>query len=108
MDYRIIAAIFGLAGGLITIVVTPWIKWQFDKKRERYKNRKKFIDDVREQIIHCRKDVRFFCTTPLYSQLRHHLSKKLIEQSESETPPASLYVELLDRVHELESKWDIL
>ena len=46
MDYRIIAALFGLGGGLITIVVTPWIKWQFDKKRERYKNRKKFIDDI--------------------------------------------------------------
>ncbi|MGH2552638.1 MAG: hypothetical protein ACRDEB_02910, partial [Chitinophagaceae bacterium] len=101
MDYKIIAGILGLIGGFISAIIVPWGRWQFDKKRERYKHRKKFIDDTREQIIRCKNDIRFFCTTPLYSQLRPFLTKKLIKEAESNSPTSDLYIQLLDYLHKL-------
>ncbi len=108
MDEKIIAAILGIIGGVAGSMFTPWAKWQFEKKRQRYQNRIKFLKDARDLAYRTRDNFGFFITIEYYSQIRPYLPKKLIQKWEVGQDFKEGYPELLDLLSDLEKKWDIL
>lgn len=108
MDEKIIAAILGVIGGVAGSMFTPWAKWQFEKKRQRYQNRVDFLKDARSLAYQTRDNFGFFITTEYYAQVRAYLPKKLIQKWEGSQDFKQGYPELLDLLSELEKKWGIL
>jgi hypothetical protein len=108
MDEKIIAAILGIIGGITGSMFTPWAKWQFEKKNQRYQNRVKFLESARNLAYRTKDNFGPFITTEYYAQIRPYLPKKLIKKWEVSQDFKHGYPELLDVLSELEKKWDIL
>jgi hypothetical protein len=108
MDEKIIAAILGIIGGVAGSMFTPWAKWQFEKKRQRYQNRIKFLKEARDLAYRTRGNFGFFITIEYYSQVRAYLPKKLIHKWEVSQDFKDGYPDLLDVLSDLEKKWGIL
>jgi hypothetical protein len=115
---NILLPIFTAALG---VWVGQFIKWNFEKRKLRYEERKLFIAKVREYLHNSstwsRKD---FKQTALYTQLRPHLSKKLLEKIDAPLNTIHMnsvgsavdinieWVELFHEVSALEKKWGLL
>lgn len=98
-----------------------WLKWDFEKKKLRYEERKQFIKTIRDEVIKTDFYLLRFYNSILYSQLRPYLTKKLIKEFETHALPKksrTLEVgdnfritneqQLLDVIQELERKWGLL
>jgi hypothetical protein len=110
---------------IVTAAVGVWIgrylKWDLEKKKLRYKERKIFILAMREYLHNSNTWSRGdFKKTVLYSQLRPHLSEKLLKSLDTPSNTLRIYkvgsavdidmewVESFQEVNALERKWSLL
>ena len=104
-------------GGIITFIV----KWYIEKRRIRFKRRVELIDNAKNEINIDNFNRIDFIKTPIYSNLKRHLSEKFKKQIESS--PLHFYIEkkdgnhyqmknfkkeLLDEIAVLEEKWKLI
>jgi hypothetical protein len=105
----IITAAIGLVSGIAGSMFAPWAKWQFEKKRERYNNRIKFLKEARDVAFSCQNSQPgVFITTECYARVRPYLPKNIIKKWEVKRDFNNSYPEILDSLSELEKKWHIL
>ena len=110
---NVFSAIIGFVGGLLV----PWVKWEIEKRRNRYEYRKDLIAawkrDVEKTDFTSPEGISSFCSSPVYSSLRSHMEKELITKIEA---IRSMYVGggrghdvrkhmLLDEIAKIEKKW---
>jgi hypothetical protein len=111
-------AIISYCAGIITVIVTPWIKWFFKRKEIelniRINNRKERIRQWREEISNHKSWVTFF-RTPTYYALKNKISQDEINELLKPVPGLKLITpdeKILNRFHELVSKiekeWGII
>ncbi len=112
----IIAGIVGYLSGLIT----PWVKWKIEKRRDRHHARKQLVMAWRTAIEaeeHDMLDSRSkFAESASYSSLRVHLSQEVLKKVEDRytfyaTGPRGDRVRLqmlLDEISHLERKWKLV
>ena len=112
----IVGAVIGFVSGLLT----PWVKWEVDKRRERLAYRRRTVELWRTAIDrekHEPTDSRSdFLASPAYTSLRPHLSEEARRKVEA---PRTVYVGggrgdsvrkqvLLDEVARIERTWALL
>jgi len=76
----IISGVIGLLTGAAGSLVAPWMNWGIKKKEIKHQGRINLIKEVRIEIQQPTFNVFIFRTTPLYFQLKKHLSEKLNEE----------------------------
>ena len=112
----IITAVLGFLGGL----VTPWIRWLVEAKRNRDSSRRRMISDWRAAIdtadFYDERNQSTFGSSAIYSSLRAHMRPSVISKFEE---PRTMYVGggrgedvrkqmLFDEVARLEKGWKLL
>lgn len=112
--------IFGAAVGFISGLLTPWIKWQIDKQKDRHDYRRKLVIDWRAAIDAERGDPfapgSSFGSSAAYSSLRPHMQTDAIKKIEASR---TVYVGggrgdsmrkqmLLDEVARIEKQWKLV
>jgi len=112
----IVSAAVGFASGLLT----PWIKWQIDKRREQLAYRRESVKAWRAAIekeeYQSADELSTFLSSAAYSGLRIHLSAEALKTVEA---VQTIYVGgargdfvqknvLLDEVARLEKEWALL
>ncbi len=121
MSDIVVVAIIGLISGSIGSLVAPWAQFGVEKYKLRLENRKKFIDNCREEIQKDEFDIVEFINTPLYSQLRVELAQNLREEL-SKVSSDKVVIQLggrgegannykpklLDELAYIENKWKLL
>jgi hypothetical protein len=75
----LVTAMLGFLGGLLT----PWIRWQIEKKRAIRQERAAHIAKWREAIEQVDVDNESFGDTAWYSALRAHMKPEVIEKVEA-------------------------
>ena len=79
----LIAAIFGLGGGIVGSLIAPWIQWGVEKRRQRQAKRRELIRSSRS-MLSTEIDKKTFRETEVYSQLKPHLYRAVIDEVESD------------------------
>jgi hypothetical protein len=114
---KIIIALGGAIIGFVSGLLTPWVKWQIEKRQKRRENREALIKRWREAIESSPEiDRGKFGNTEAYSSLRFHMQKRVIQDFEAQR---TTYVPggrgqsvrkqmLLDEVARLEKKWGLV
>jgi hypothetical protein len=111
----IVSAVVGFLSGLLT----PWIKWQIEKRRDKQRHRRDLIRSWRDAID--RHDgfggaKSTFGDTDAYASLRPHMREEAVKKFEASR---TAYVGggrgelvkkqmLLDEVARIESKWGLV
>lgn len=114
----LIPAISAIIGGLIVGVVAPFVKGYLEMKKIKRDDRKFLIGNIR---FHLQQEIPFdsdkFIKTIYYSQLKPHLSEKLIHKIEWRTNQVTIVIghkrddivyEILDEITLLEKKWNLI
>ena len=70
----IVPAIAGLLAGVVGSLVAPWVNWTIEKRREKMKYRREFIQRCREKIESADFDRFAFFATHEYLTLKQFLS----------------------------------
>ena len=87
MDERVlfylVAVVFGVAGGFVGSLIAPWVHWGVEKRKERQAKRRELIRSCRS-VLSTEIDKKTFRDTEIYSQMRPHLYKAVIEEFEGE------------------------
>ena len=113
----LVAAILGVAGGVIGSLIAPWVHWGVDKRRQRQAKRRELIRSCRS-MLSTEIDKKTFRDTEVYSQLRPHLYKVVIDEIEREKSPETLKentdrtenfkLRLLEDVARIEREWILI
>lgn len=117
MDYKIISAIIGLLGGIIGSFITPFIKWDVEKRKLRRQSR---IDKIKfwRNEIDSHEDFSTFFRTQTFNELRPLFTKE--EQNswnaiwkgeylgKTRTDDRLKTLQFHTKVSELEKKWKII
>jgi len=80
--FYLVAAISGIAGGVIGSLIAPWVHWGVEKRKQRQAKRRELIRSCRS-MLSTEIDKKTFRETEVYSQLRPHLYKAVIDEIES-------------------------
>ena len=122
MDEKtIISAIAGFVSGLIASLIAPWVKWNIEKKKIKFENKRKLVESWRN-IIENSFDANTFRETVTYSQMKNYLSdaiKKELDPPDYDNDKPVLHFRsvigrdnlkdrLLDEVSIIERKWDLI
>jgi hypothetical protein len=117
MDYKIIAAIIGLLGGVVGSFMTPFVKWDIEKRKLRRQSRIDKIKFWRDEIDQ-HEDFSTFFKTQTFNELRPLFTKE--EQNSwnvvwhgvylnQSTPDDRLKtLKFHSKVSELEKEWKII
>ena len=108
-----------IVGGLITGVISPYVAWGVEKRREKLKARRDQIAYWREKIKIKDFNRESFRETTGYSTLRPYLTTGLIAEIErpgtelmtTNTSPdrrTQLKAKVLDEISEIERKWKLI
>ncbi|MFC1564458.1 hypothetical protein ACFL6G_05945 [candidate division KSB1 bacterium] len=107
-------AIPALIGGVTASIIAPLIKWGIEKKRNKMEYRRNQIKRWRD-FIHNEFEQLNFKDTTIYSELRPHLSKKVLENTEGNTITILegrgcnvIKSMILDDIARLEKEWDLI
>lgn len=104
---------FGVAIGSLK----PLIDWKIEQKRQLRDERKLLLSRIRILLSKDPLEQFNFINTVEYSQIRPLLSKELIDKLETHTKEVTIRighrrygadVELMDRIHEIENRWNLL
>ncbi len=121
----VVSAVVALITGAMASLIAPWAVWGVEKRRLRYSSRKELVRDLRDVLLDP-PDRNEFRLMPVYSRIRPHLSKNVIETIEPKT--AGLVNEaftvsigqgrhsginqysqlLLDDIARIEKKWSLI
>ena len=113
----IIAAICGLAGGIVGSLIAPWVQWGVERRRQRQAKRRELIRSGRS-LLSTDIDKKTFRETEVYSQLRPHLYQAVIDAiekdgskenaQENEDGPEDFKSPLLDDIARIEREWILI
>ncbi len=121
MDWvqTLILAIAGLISGTLASLVAPWINWGIERKREQLNAKRLLLQDVRDKPNLLEHNKRAFRESIEYSRIRPYLTRKLID--EIETNDITMIVEdekikgmldfrrmVLKEITALEKKWKLI
>jgi len=107
----IIGGIAGAITGAITSLLSPWIHWRIEKRRNQAQRQREIIDEARAEFFGSpqrREDIR---QGKSYAAMRHHLSPELvaeIERNRVSGGEANLQQRLLEEIAALEKKWNLV
>lgn len=107
----IISGVVGLIAGTIGSLVAPWVNWKIEKKRMRRSKRQGLLTQLRVYLESpsSRQNV---LEEKEYLQLKKHMRKKVVSNLEKGGRPHRMDRDkkevLLDELHHLEEKWDII
>lgn len=107
---------------LLTAAIGVWVgqlvKWEYEKKKLRFEERKKFIQNIREAVASEEFNRIDFMETVFYSQIRPYLSKNVLIDFEGETGEIKVskkdrlritsYLLMLDDIQRIEREWGLL
>ncbi|HIJ56022.1 MAG TPA: hypothetical protein HPQ03_07845 [Deltaproteobacteria bacterium] len=115
--FYLVAAIFGVAGGFIGSLIAPWVHWGVEKRRQRQARRRELIRSCRS-MLSTEIDKKTFRDTEVYSQLRPHLYKVVIDELERDESAETLKENagriedfkqsLLEDIARIESEWILI
>ena|ERR1043165_349054 len=117
----IISAIAGFASGLIASLIAPWVKWNIEKKKIKFENKRKLIESWRNTIGN-NFDPTTFRETVAYSQMKNYLTdtiKKELDPPDFDNNKPVLHLRsgigrdslkdrLLEAVSVIERKWGLI
>jgi hypothetical protein len=112
---KILPALLGFLAGIAGSLIAPWVNWGIEKKREKKISRKELIKRTREFLGSPEWDQSQFSGTITYSEIRPHLSEKIIELIEGGT--INIQVDrggnviksaVLDDIAKKEKEWEII
>jgi hypothetical protein len=119
---KLLPSLLGLLGGVVGSIITPWIKWEIEKKKETREIKRKKIDSWRFYIEnHFNWDS--FRDTSIFSEMKPFLSEEIIREldpysfDKTNTPTIhlrtpigrdDLKMRLLDEITAIEKKWKLL
>jgi predicted nucleic acid-binding protein len=112
---KLISALLGLLVGVAGTLVTPWVNWGIEKKREKQRSRKELIQRTRELLDSPEWDQLNFSSTVTYSEIRQHLTERTIKSIED----GAIFIQVgrggnvikssvLDDVAKKEKEWGII
>jgi hypothetical protein len=121
----VLPPVLGFIAGAIASIIVPWVNWGIEKRRMKLNNRKKLIKDVRACLFKFNSNHEGFIVMPEYGRIKHYLSKSTrhrletipikITGSGSITITSKLRIYdddypdfVLDELHELEKRWEIM
>jgi hypothetical protein len=121
----IVAIAVSAITGAIASLVAPWANWGVEKRKNKLRWRKGFIDTCKRIISKNRFNPNIFRETPYYSNLRPHLSVRLQKEIKEEryTPgkrmdlkeklevamkASQVKQKLLEEINLLEVKWGLI
>jgi len=113
---KIVIGVASAVVGFLSGLLTPWIKWQIEKRRDKQQYRRELIQSWRNAIERhndFNSAENSFGDTDAYASLRPHMSEEVVKEFES---PRTVHVGggrgesvrkhmLLDEVARIESKW---
>ena len=100
--FYLVAAIFGVAGGVVGSLIAPWVHWGVEKRKQRQAKRRELIRSCRS-MLSTEIDKKTFRETEVYSQLKPHLYKLVIDEIESNESAETLK-ENADRTENFKQK----
>lgn len=112
----LVPGILGFVGGIIGSLIGPWAHWGVEKRRARQAKRRELISSCRV-LVGTGLDKRTFRETEVYSRIRPHLNRHIIdeiEKKESESSEASasetaqFRQELLEEIARIEREWVLI
>ena len=86
----IISTVFGLVGGGIITLISPYVNWILKKKETKRNNRSELLAALRNQIQDIDFDYVEFRNTQNYSRIRNYLNKEIITKIEKEATNISV------------------
>jgi hypothetical protein len=117
---EVIVGIASAAFGFVSGLLTPWVKWQMEKRREQLNYRKESIKSwrtsIESEIFEIGVEPSSFLSSAAYSGLRVHLNEEAIRKVEA---VRTVYIGgargdsvqkhvLLDAITRLEKEWGLL
>lgn len=112
----LIPGILGFVGGIIGSLIGPWVHWGVEKRRARQAKRRELISSCRV-LLGTGLDKKTFRETEVYSRIRPHLHRHIIdemEKKESESSEKSAVEtsrfrqHLLDEIARIEREWVLI
>ncbi|RJQ62188.1 MAG: hypothetical protein C4530_05275 [Desulfobacteraceae bacterium] len=108
-------ALLGLSAGIVGSLIAPWANWGVEKRRARQARRSELINSCR-MLLSTDIDKKRFRETELYSRIRPHLYKRVIEEleekrDESIEDEASVHrfkQKLLEEIARIEKEWVLI
>jgi hypothetical protein len=119
---KLLPSLLGLLGGVVGSIITPWIKWEIEKKKETREIKRKKIDSWRFYIEN-NFNWDSFRDTSIFSEMKPFLSEEIIREldpysfDKTNTPTIhlrtpigrdDLKMRLLDEITAIEKKWKLL
>ncbi len=123
MDQLVITALIGggsgLVSGAIASLIAPWVHWGIEKRRTRRESRRALIAEAREYVASHLFGGATFSAKPIYSQLKPHLHREVIEvienyeelldqQDDPGTFPRLFREQVLNEISRVERKWTLI
>jgi hypothetical protein len=115
--FYLVAAIAGVAGGVIGSLIAPWVHWGVEKRKQRQAKRRELIRSCRS-MLSTEIDKKTFRETEVYSQFKPHLYKVVIDEIESDESPETLdenanriedfKQKLLEDIARIEREWILI
>jgi hypothetical protein len=113
---KILIGIASAALGFLSGLLTPWIRWEIDKKRTKRIKREQLLERLRRTICADDFNALSFLQSTEYSELRTHLPDEIAHSLESRykiislssSRPNTMQNELLDQVAQLEREWGLI
>jgi hypothetical protein len=117
MEPYITHAISALAGGLVSSLVAPFIKWDIEKRKLRRQSR---IDRIKfwRSEIDSKKDFREILDTATFNELRNRFTTEQLDKFQSrllskhdgkfEQWDRGKILEIHDVIDEIEKEWNII
>mgnify|MGYP006441059481 CR=1 FL=1 len=112
----LIPGIIGLIAGIIGSLTAPWVHWGVEKRRTRQAKRREIISSCR-MLLSTDIDKKTFCGTEVYSKIRPHPQKHVIDETEKKPTessegdaiePSRFKQILLEDIARIEKEWVLI
>jgi len=112
----LLPAIIGFISGIIGSLIAPWVHWGVEKRRTRQAKRRELIGSCRV-LLATGLDKKTFRETEVYSKIRPHLARRVIDEIEEKKAESAGSVaigndrfrqSLLEEVARIEREWVLI
>jgi hypothetical protein len=112
----LLPAVIGFISGILGSMIAPWVHWGVEKRRIRQAKRRELIGSCRV-LLGTGLDKKTFRETEVYSKIRPHLSRQVIDEIEEKdtgssevtaTDTSRFRQNLLEEVARIEREWVLI